>query len=74
MDRYCPPEKTYAILSGIKTFHDEAFEALDAGVPVEEIQDIDAAPRLNRIGTTEEWESFVEELEADITEQLRELY
>jgi len=76
VDRYCPPEKTYAILSGIKTFHDEAFEALDAGVPVDEITAIDAAPRLNRLGTTpdDEHEAEVEEIEAEINEQLQELY
>ncbi|MFT4946492.1 MAG: V/A-type H+-transporting ATPase subunit A [Natronomonas sp.] len=76
VDRYCPPEKTYQILGAIKTFNDEAFEALDAGVPVDEITDIDALPRLNRIGTTpdDEAEAFVEELEDDITEQLRALY
>ncbi|MFD1647068.1 ATP synthase subunit A [Haloarchaeobius litoreus] len=76
VDQYCPPEKTYGILTAIKHFNDEAFEALDAGVPVEEIQNIDAAPQLNRIATTEddEAEEFTEELEANITEQLRELY
>ncbi|PSP79100.1 ATP synthase subunit A [Halobacteriales archaeon QS_1_68_20] len=76
VDRYCPPEKTYQLLGAIKTFNDEAFEALDAGVPVEEITDIDAPPRLNRIGTTpdDEAEDLVEEIEAEITEQLRELY
>ena len=76
VDRYCPPEKTYNILHAIKTFNDEAFDALDAGVPVDEITDIDALPRLNRIGTTpdDEAETFVEDIEDDITDQLRELY
>ncbi|MFB6111553.1 MAG: ATP synthase subunit A [Halobacteriaceae archaeon] len=74
VDRYCEPEKTYRTLAAIKTFADEAFEALDAGVPVEEIQNIDAAPQLNRIGVQEDWESFIDDLEADITEQLRDLY
>jgi V/A-type H+-transporting ATPase subunit A len=76
VDRYCPPEKTYRILQGIKTFSDEAFEALEAGVPVDEIQSIDAAPRLNRIGTTpdDEADEFVAEIEEEIKEQLRELY
>jgi len=76
VDRYCPPEKTYAILSGIKSFHDEAFEALEAGVPVDEITAIDAAPRLNRLGTTpdDEYEAEVEDIEQQISEQLRELY
>ncbi|AEH36460.1 ATP synthase subunit A [Halopiger xanaduensis] len=74
VDTYCEPEKTYRMLQAIKTFNDEAFEALDAGVPVDEIQDIDAAPRLNRMGTAEDWEDFIGEIEADLKEQLRALY
>ncbi len=74
VDTFCAPEKTYRILEAIKTYNDEAFEALNAGVPVEEITSIDAAPRLNRIGTTEEYEEFVSEIEDDITEELRGLY
>ncbi|WP_435359731.1 ATP synthase subunit A [Haloarchaeobius sp. DFWS5] len=76
VDQYCPPEKTYQILLAIKHFHDEAFEALDAGVPVEEIQAIDSAPQLNRISTTEDEDvdEFVGDLRENITEQLRALY
>ncbi|MFB6138304.1 MAG: ATP synthase subunit A [Halobacteriaceae archaeon] len=76
VDRYCPPEKTYRILEAIQHFNDEAFEALDAGVPVSEIRSIDAAPRLNRIGTTpeEEYEELVGEIESEITEQLEDMY
>ncbi|PSQ59130.1 ATP synthase subunit A [Halobacteriales archaeon SW_7_71_33] len=74
VDRYCPPEKTYAILSTIKTYNDEAFDALDAGVPVDEITDIDAAPRLNRLGTTDDYEPEVESIEEDVAEQLGALY
>ncbi|MFW6458830.1 MAG: V-type ATP synthase subunit A, partial [Halodesulfurarchaeum sp.] len=74
VDTYCEPEKTYRMMEAIKTFNDEAVDALDAGVPVDEIADIEAAPRLNRIGTTDEYESFVEDLERDIEEQLRGTY
>ena len=76
VDQYCPPDKTYRILQAIKHFNDEAREALDAGVPVEEIQNIDATPKLNRIATTEDDEvsEFVDDLEDSITNQLRELY
>jgi V/A-type H+-transporting ATPase subunit A len=76
VDRYCPPEKTYRILDVIKTFNDEAFDALDAGVPVGEITGVDAAPQINRIGTTpdDEADEFVEELQEDLVEQLRALY
>jgi V/A-type H+-transporting ATPase subunit A len=76
VDRYCPPEKTYQILIAIQAFNDEAFEALDAGVPVNEITSIDAAPRLNRIATTpdDEAKEFVDDLTEDIKNQLREKY
>jgi V/A-type H+-transporting ATPase subunit A len=74
VDRYCPPEKTSRMLGAIKTFNDEAFRALDAGVPVEEIQSIDAAPRLNRMATAEEYEEFIAEVEEQIAEELGEKY
>ncbi|WP_306053836.1 ATP synthase subunit A [Natronococcus wangiae] len=74
VDTYCDPKKTYRMLQAIKTFNDEAFEALEAGVPVEEIQDVDAAPRLNRMGVAEEWNEFIDELESDLEEQIRALY
>jgi len=34
VDTFCPPEKTYLMLTTIETFNDEAFDALEAGVPV----------------------------------------
>ncbi|ELZ58602.1 MULTISPECIES: ATP synthase subunit A [Halorubrum] len=74
VDTFCPPEKTYLMLTTIQTFSDEAFDALDAGVPVEEIVDTEAAPRINRIGVQEDYEEYIEELKADITEELRSLY
>ena len=74
VDTYCPPEKTYLMLTTIETFNDEAFKALEAGVPVEEIVDTEAAPQINRIGVQEDYEEYVEELKAEITEELRSLY
>jgi len=74
VDTYCPPEKTYLMLTTIQTFNDEAFDALEAGVPIDEIIDIDAAPNINRIGVQEDYEAYVDELKSEITEQLRSLY
>ena len=62
------------MLTTIQTFNDEAFDALDAGVPVDEIIDIEALPRINRIGVQDDYEAYVEELKADIAEQIRSLY
>jgi V/A-type H+-transporting ATPase subunit A len=74
VDTSCRPEKTYKMLGAIKTFNDEAFEALEAGVPVEEITDVEALPRLNRMNTSEDWEPFIEDVEAEITAQLEDRY
>ncbi len=74
VDTYCPPEKTYLILTTIRTFNDEAFKALEAGVPVEEIIAAEAIPRINRIGVQEEYVEYIEELKSEITEQIRSLY
>ncbi|MDT3437057.1 ATP synthase subunit A [Haloarcula sp. 1CSR25-25] len=74
VDTFCEPEKTYRIMDAAKTYNDAAFEALDAGVPVEEITDIDAAPRLNRIGVQEDYNEYIDDLEDEIESQLRELY
>jgi V/A-type H+-transporting ATPase subunit A len=74
VDTYCEPDKTYLILTTIKTFNDEAFDALEAGVPVEEITAVDALPRINRIGVQEDYEAYMDELKDEITEQIRELY
>ena len=74
VDQYCEPGKTFQIWESIKTFHDEAFAALDAGVPIDEITDTDAAPRINRIATQDDWEAYTDELEEDLRSELRELY
>ena len=74
VDTNCEPAKTYRMLTAIKKFNDEAFDALDAGVPVEEIQDVDAAPKLNRMGVQADWEEYIEDLKDDLSDQLRDRY
>ena len=74
VDQYCEPRKSYRIWGAIKSFSDDAFDALDAGVPVEDIQSIDAAPRLNRIATQDDYDEFIDSLEADIAAELEALY
>jgi V/A-type H+-transporting ATPase subunit A len=74
VDTYSELRKTYLIFKAIKTFNDEAFKALTGGASIEQIQAIKSAPRLNRIGTASEYEEFIEQLEKEITNQLKELY
>ena len=73
-DTFCPPEKTYLILTAAKTLNDEAFDALDAGVPVEDLTSLESAPQINRIGVQKEYEEYVAELKDDITEEIRGMY
>ncbi len=74
VDTYCEPEKTYLMLTAIQHFSEEAFDALEAGVPVEEIIDVDAVPQLNRMNTQEDFEAYISELKDDLSDQLREKY
>ena len=74
VDTYCEPEKTYLMLTAIQHFNEEAFEALEAGVPVEEIVDVESVSRLNRMNTQEDFEDYIDELKDDIAEELREHY
>jgi V/A-type H+-transporting ATPase subunit A len=74
VDTFCEPEKTYGMLGAIRTFNDEAFRALEAGVPVEDITAIDGAPRLNRMGTAEDYDEFIAEVEEQITSELEGMY
>ena len=74
VDTFCEPQKTYRMLGAIRTFNDEAFKALEAGIPVEEITAIDGAPRLNRMGTAEDYDEFIDEVENQITSELQEMY
>jgi len=73
VDTFCPPEKTYLMLTTIETFNDEAFDALEAGVPVED-PSTPRPPPINRIGVQEDYEEYIEELKAEISEELRSLY
>jgi V/A-type H+-transporting ATPase subunit A len=74
VDTYSEPRKTYLTFKAIKTFNDEAVKALAGGASIEQIQAIKSGPRLNRIGTALEYEEFIEQLEKEITNQLKELY
>ena len=74
VDTYCEPEKTYLMLTAMQHFNEEAFDALEAGVPVEEIVEIDAVSRLNRMNTQENFEEYIGDLKDDIATELREHY
>ncbi|MCX2819161.1 ATP synthase subunit A [Haladaptatus sp. F3-133] len=73
IDTYCDLNKQFEMLRLIRKFNDLAFDALDAGVPVEEIQDVDSAERLFDIPTEENWEPLVEEIDEGLDDDFNEL-
>ncbi len=70
IDTYCSLDKQYEILRLIKKFGEQAFEALDEGVPAEDIQSVDSKDRLFDIPTTEDWEALTEEIEEQIEKEI----
>jgi V/A-type H+-transporting ATPase subunit A len=73
IDTYCELDKQFEMLRLIRKFNDLAFEALDAGVPVDEIQNVESAPRLFDIPTEEDWEPLVEEIDEQMDGDFGEL-
>jgi V/A-type H+-transporting ATPase subunit A len=73
IDTYCDLDKQFEMLSLIRKFNDLAFDALDAGVPVDEIQNVDSAPRLFDIPTEDDWEPLAEEIDEGLDEEFNEL-
>jgi len=73
IDTYCDLNKQFEMLRLIRKFNDLAFDALDAGVPVEEIQDVDSAERLFDIPTEENWEPLVEEIDEGLDDEFNGL-
>jgi len=57
----------------IRKFNDLAFDSLDDGVPIEEIQEVDSPPRLFDIPTEDDWEPLVEEIDEELEEDFSEL-
>jgi V/A-type H+-transporting ATPase subunit A len=73
VDTYCDLDKQFEMLRLIRKFNDLAFEALDAGVPVDEIQNVDSAPRMFNIPTEDDWEPLAEEIDQGLDEEFGEL-
>jgi V/A-type H+-transporting ATPase subunit A len=73
IDTYCDLDKQFEMLSLIRKFNDLAFDALDAGVPVDEIQNVESAPRLFDIPTEDDWEPLAEEIDEGLDEEFNEL-
>ncbi|MDY6774802.1 MAG: ATP synthase subunit A [Halobacteria archaeon] len=73
VDTYCELDKQFAMLSLIRKFNDLAFDALDAGVPVEEINQAETPKRLFDIPTEEDWEPLVDEIDDELENEFNEM-
>ncbi|WP_456483653.1 ATP synthase subunit A [Methanopyrus kandleri] len=75
VDTYCPPEKQYEMLKTILHFKERAEEAVDKGVPVDEILKLDVIDDIARMKVipNEEAEEKIQEIRKKIDEQFEEL-
>ncbi|WP_198324584.1 ATP synthase subunit A [Methanopyrus sp. KOL6] len=75
VDTYCPPEKQYEMLKTILHFKERAEEAVDKGVPVDEILKLDVIDDIARMKviSNEEAEDKIQEIRKKIDEQFKEL-
>ncbi len=74
VDTYCELDKQFRMLDLIQQYNEHAFEALDAGVPVDEIEDVEAAQRFFDIPVEEDWEPLVDEIEEQLDNEFQEMY
>ncbi len=74
VDTYCELDKQFRMLDLIQQYNDHAFEALDAGVPVDEIEDVEAAQRFFDIPVEDDWEPLVDEIEDQLDSEFQEMY
>ncbi|WP_456454420.1 ATP synthase subunit A [Methanopyrus sp.] len=75
VDTYCPPEKQYEMLKTILHFKERAEEAVDKGVPVDEILKLDVIDDIARMKviSNEEAKDKIQEIRKKIDEQFEEL-
>lgn len=74
IDAYASLQKQYFMMKAIMTFHDAAQEALDRGVSIKDIQQLDVVERIARAkGTTEEEKNKIKELASEIEQAIGSL-
>ncbi|WP_456435182.1 ATP synthase subunit A [Methanopyrus sp.] len=75
VDTYCPPEKQYEMLKTVLHFKERAEEAVDKGVPVDEILKLDVIDDIARMKviSNEEAKDKIQEIRKKIDEQFEEL-
>ncbi|MFP4632429.1 MAG: ATP synthase subunit A [Halobacteriales archaeon] len=74
VDTYCDLDKQHTMLGLIRRYNEHAFEALDSGVPVDEIEDVESAPRLFDVATTEDWEPLADEISDQMESEFEEMH
>lgn len=75
VDTYCEPEKQFRMLQVMMEYYDRGTEAVEKGIPVDELQKMDAVEKLSRMSNvpSEEWENGYDEIEMNMNEEFEEL-
>ena len=70
VDTYCPLEKQYDMLKGIKMIHDWMFKALEMGKPIEEILNVPGKEKFARVKFEKDYKPVLEEALNEIRRNL----
>jgi len=70
VDTYCPLEKQYDILRGIKMINDWMFKALEMGKPIEEILNVPGKEKFARVKFEKDYKPLLEEALDEIKKNL----
>ena len=70
VDTYCPLEKQYDMLKGIKMINDWMFKALEMGKPIEEILNVPGKEKFARVKFEKDYKPLLEEALNEIRKNL----
>ncbi|MFW6038392.1 MAG: ATP synthase subunit A [Candidatus Saliniplasma sp.] len=75
VDTFCEPEKQFRMLQIMMEFYDRGTDALDEGVTVEELSEMEILERLSRMSNvhSEKWEEKYGDIEMEMNKEFEDL-
>ncbi len=75
VDTYCSPEKQFRMLQIMMEYYDKGEEAVEKGVTVDSLQEMDTIEKLSRMSTVpaDDWEDKYDEIEMNMNEEFEDL-
>ncbi|MBS3817557.1 MAG: hypothetical protein KGY76_08355, partial [Candidatus Thermoplasmatota archaeon] len=75
VDTFCSPEKQFRMLQIMMEFYDTGQEAVEEGVRVDDLSEMDVLEKVSRMSnfSSEEWEERFNEVEMEMNKEFKEL-